>query len=536
MKIDFDDSSTNTTLNNFTTQSFLAPLLSQKILDCANFDIKDRFYANGQIVNINNIDNVIYPEGGAICITGACLSYKCLGLALPVSFFLCGTQYTFEVSDGGCDCVTFVDTLPESIQALINDTITTADSAIGIARTVFSSTSVSDKTQKAYTAALTSSDATEKAIDTIEALFNNSYPTTTDNTVERALQLLISGTNSLGEAQTFATQYVNDLNSIVTNAATIATLLTNALTDFRNAAQEITEITTPTPPQSALTSANTAVTRGAGVQSVITDFTNNPTWNTLSAAIDSVYFIGRYSQTAVFDTATAFATSPANEYANSIGLILYSIFTNQSSADSLYRSYSATGSEQISLLDNSAYASISASNYTKQSVNYPNAEVEETYNIYNNFTAQISIGDCLDKRCCSPPCSNTMQSLFLQPIYSFHACNLSIDVCGTIGGIPFTGSINYPNVTSLADLGFNPINLSALLSIKDDSSSSLVTITERLEPCILLECVYPTGNFNPGTSSFEVDLYYDFNLKAELTVTKRSPIATLSSTSPIICS
>lgn len=537
MKIETDNKNINP--NNFISQSFLAPLLSKRLIDCVDINENQVFYARGQNVDIDIDPNnpVTYPTNAPICISQACLSYNCLGLTLPVSFLYCGNLNTFEVSDSGCNCVVFVDTIPEVIQRLIENTITTANSANGVAENVFSATSVTAKTQNAIDAATLSSQAALNASEVIQALFNNSYPAPADNTVEKAVDFLTQGVLALAEAQTAAAENVNNQAGITSNADAIADNLTTALTQLGLAAGEIQTITSPTPPSSAITSANRALNQVTIAQNDITNFRNTPNWNTLSIAIDNVYLAGRYAEIAVYQTASASGTTPADRYADSLGTILFAIFTAQSSDDAIFQSLSSTGSTQIRSLDTSAYDSISSANFSKQAVDYPNSEVADVYNFYRNFTAQISTCECKNKSCCFESCANPDKHLFLQSFYAFHVCRLSISVCGTIGTIPFTGTISYPNVIALSDLNFQQINVSALISKEADLPCGLINITETLDPCLALQCIYPTGPFSPpsGIQSFPVDVYFNFGLIGSLNFTQNTPIPVFSSTDTINC-
>ncbi|MDO5517784.1 MAG: hypothetical protein Q4F66_09525 [Clostridium sp.] len=515
------------------SQSFLAPLLSEQIADCFSFE-KDQFlYTRGQIVNIDT-ENVTYLNGSAICINEANITYSCIGLTLPITFRLCGSQNAFDIDGSGCNCITYTDTLPVFIQDLINNTLSEANSAIGNAENVFSASTVVQKSQNAYNAALIASQAALDASNTIQALFNYSYSDPAENTVEKALQYLNRGVNYLALAQTKAAEYVNDTAEITANRAAILSDLNNSLINFGLAAGEVQEITTPAPPQAAISASNRALTLVTSTQTLIDNFDATPNWNTLSTAIDNLYLVGRYAQQAVDITASDSGASPAEQYADSLSLILYSIFTAQDADDSLYRSYTATGTSQIRLLDSSADYSIQSANYTKQSVYYPNTEVETTYTFYNNFIAQASLCQCLNKNCCSPPCSDPSKALFYQSIYPFYLCSPQINISGTIGSEPFTGHISYPAITSLEDLGLNPIILDYFICHPQNICN--LTLRENFDSCYTIQCVYPTGSYNSTEpSTFLADVYSYFNLKGNLIATVRNPVAALSSTDPVNC-
>lgn len=516
------------------SQSFLAPFLSEQIIDCFSFDKNQFIYTKGQIVTIDT-QNTSYPTGSTICINEANLTYNCIGLALPISFRLCGILNTFDIDGGGCNCITYTDTIPGYIQDLINNTISEANSAIGNAQNVFSSSSVAKKSQTAYNAALIASQAALDASNTIQALGSLSYPDPSDNTVELALQYLNLGINYLALAQTAAAEYVNNPTGLSDNKAAILSNLNNALLNIGLAAGEIQQITTPkTPPALALTDASRTLSLVNSTQTLINNFDATPNWDTLSTAIDNIYLVGRYAQQAVDITASDFGASPAEQYADSLGLVLFSIFTAQDADDSLFNSYTATGSAQVRLLDSSADYSIQAAYYAKESVDYPNAEIETTYTFYNNFITQVSLCQCLNRTCCSPPCSELSRTLFYQSVYPFYLCSPRINISGTIGSQPFTGHISYPDITSLQDLGLMPVILDYFICHPENICN--LTLRENFDPCFTLQCIYPTGPYDSTTpSTFLVDIYSYFNLKGNLLATVKNPLAALSSTETVNC-
>ncbi|WP_294156547.1 hypothetical protein [uncultured Clostridium sp.] len=129
--------------------------------------------------------------------------------------------------------------------------------------------------------------------------------------------------------------------------------------------------------------------------------------------------------------------------------------------------------------------------------------------LYNDFTGTATTPSC----CCNQAAQAYAQNKIVERLVPFSVCNLSVNVSGTIGGQPFTGTLAgiytppaggtgagtltvLPNPTPLGSavagapsLGF-PANFN-FAGIMCLPTSTRLTINESFDNCLVVDCIRP---------------------------------------------
>lgn len=503
------------------------PILSEYITDCVSF-------SNGQYLRSSPItftiddSSVNFQNNSRISINNVTYSYKCLGLTLPLSYYLCDNMNTFKTDGAGCPCTT--NSMPSEIQNEISTTISSANKTISTAKSVLSSTTINAKNNSAVSASESLGTTLSDAATSVNSIINYFVQ---DQTVKQAMIYLATANERIASALELSADILDGINTgtvtQIENLIYDAGDINNSAVGLINQAADTVIGYTGVPAQ-AKTAANIAKTGTSNAQNDVINLQASPTFTDVNNIIYDIYLAASYAYSSIYYLIQYIGDTSLQPYLNSLYNTIYGIFLFQYSVQAINDSTSSSYDdiEIIHILDSAAQAIIDAANYAKQAVNYSNTLTE--INLYNDFKDTLTPCKCRNLKCC---CINSdaaiMKQLFYHPIYSYQICDLKIAVSGTIGSEEFSASVSYPGNTKLEDLGFDGFQVAGPICIP---LNSYFTLRENFNPCFTVECVIPDSKYNansaPPYNTFTASIYCYFKLDTNISVSVNKPIAAVT--------
>lgn len=503
------------------------PILSEYIIDCVSFSNGQYLRSSPITFTIDNSD-VNFMNNTPICINNITYSYTCLGLTLPLSYYLCDNMNTFDTDGAGCPCTS--NSMPSKIQNEINKTISSANATIASAQSVLSSTTINKKYTSAISAAELLGKTLSYAADTVSSIINYFVPASTE---KQAMLYLATANERIGSACELIATLLNGMNAGVISQ--IADLIYDA-SNLNNSAVGLINLTAdtvigfPGVPSQAITAANIAKTGATNAKNDVINLPVSPTFTQVNNIIYDIYLSASYAYSSIYYLIQYIDDSSLQPYVDSLYNTIYGFFLFQYSvqavSDSTESSYDDL--EKIHILDSASQAIIDSSNYAKQAVNYKSS-MTEIY-LYNYFKDTLTPYKCKNLNCCCLDITSPyIKQLFYHPIYSYQICDLKIAVSGTIGIKDFTASVSYPGDTTLQDLGFNGFQVAGPICIPFNSS---FTLRENFNPCFTVDCVIPNSKYNinntPPYNTFTASLYCYFKLDTNISVSVNKPVSAIT--------
>lgn len=515
----------------------ITPILTDTITNCTSI-------SNTQYMRSSPVQFMIdgpcrnFLTNGQISINSISYSYDCLGKSLPISFYICDKQQTFDVDGGGCSC--FFNSIPADQEAEINNALNSANETLGLAESALSkSAPVNTKRTATIAAAVSLGTTLMNTANALTAIINSAYPGAASDTIQGAVLNLTS-----------ANQYVTDAADALTgllssnppyNTATVqqtALAIYNPADDTNSATEYLTQaaqyvLSSSVSSSYARSQAQAAISSIQDINQLAQNVYNNPSAQTITNLTNLISLTAQAAinvYNALNDAASSDST--IQSYLSSLFDAFYAETLSAFASQAIYSSTLTTSTtSQTNNLNSAARAIIDAVTYVKDALNFPNPTIEVL--LYNNFKTLVCTSSC--NNCYSSLCNNdNIPMLFFQEIPSYEICNLTINICGTISGQCFTASAKYPGITDLSSFGFNTIAINSQLCLPKNSCYSL---KERLDPCFSILCIIPEESYNSNSSNnapyIQTSLYSAFSLNTDIIVTKKNPAGLLTST--VLC-
>lgn len=510
----------------------ITPVLTDNIVNCTSIN-SNQFMRSSPVQFMIDACCTNYFTNGRICIDSISYNYDCLGKSLPVSFYLCDRQQTFNVDGGGCTC--FFNAIPDEQEELINAALTSANSTAGLAESALATSSpVTLKTSKAIAASQSLGTTLTDTASALSAVIGNAYSGATVGTIERAVLDLTSANNYIASAANTITELLTDTFPYpASTVQQIALDIYNPDATINSATEYITQaaqfiLSSSTSSAYAQSQAQTALAAVQAINQLAQTAFSSPSTQTFTD-LTNLVLSSAEAATDIYNALNDVSSgdSTLQSYLESLYDALYASTLSAFASQAIYSSTLSTNeSSQVNNLNSAARAILDAVEYIKDVLDFPSTLIETS--LYNNFKTLLC-SSCCNSNCCHQNNNCNVPVLFFQEIPSYEICNLTIRICGTISGQNFTATADYPGITDLSSFGFNSMTLNTNLCVP---RNCCLTLKEQLNPCFTILCIIPDGNYNSNNSTnapyIQTSLYSYFSLNTNLIVTKKKPAALAS--------
>lgn len=500
--------------NEQLTDILYVPIFANKIACCFNTNYSQTFRSSAKIFTLTTTDTV-YSDNAPININTVCYSYNILGSTIPFNFYINGQPYTFSFNNspiGNCS----INLIPEGLEDEINAALTAANETISLLNGVNSASTNQDKLNLLYSAGQSSAQSDLLAIEAIQTLINEEYPSPNENTPEDFLTKIAQATNDLATATNLlgflapsfavSSDDADSFEESIVSGAGIITDVANAI---------INSIPTPSSTvisyaQAAITNANTAISDAATAVTSLeyTDFTSSgiDLYNAIKNAILALALLVEFQR-----------GSPLFNLLQRIDIINNAI---DNTLEGLQLTYDAsTNSSPLPFIQTAIEFFATSASYIIEALTFTTTTTSEP--LYDSFIAKINLTNNCKCSSSEPNC------LFLEPISSLSICNLSITVCGTIGLEPFTATSSFENLNSLSSLGYSTINIANNLCCP----CMPFTILQNLIVSFAINDVIPIGNYTTSsTNSFSANIFSTVCINSDLSVIVKDSLPALTNT------